>query len=300
MKNKIILIAILLLFTSCNNYDSKNVKDPKKETTVASNDSKSSSEKGKIKVNIKNKKNNNSTSKTKKSTSLNNLKEDKVNNDENYDKEVDQEQIEDNKNNQSQSNYDDEETYPKEADDKMRKFVFDNLRGEELHNTYEDSPQIYSEIGCADDGHFFGYYFGTKAADNYDAGLEEAARQSGLGELHESEFEGDFEVVRWIGEGAFEMKIKNLHITSTPGVDSEMPYKAIVDYQKLVDESHTYILYVHGAYLPMSARKGTDLEERFTPTFEPLKSESQAHEDHAYGPILYDKTADIAWNAWTF
>lgn len=294
MKNKILVLAIILGLTACNNDKAEPEVDPK-DMTTSENDNSKSTDKSDIKVNIKNKKSSKSSS-----NDIENKKDKEKESQINKTIEDEDKVNEDQKSDNNPPGNTEESEFPKEVDEGMKEFVFNNLRGEELYNTLEDSPQIYSRIDCADDGHFFGYYFGTKAADHYDAGLQEAARKAGREEAHESEFEGDFEVLRQLEAGVFELKVKNLHITSTPGVDSEMPFKAKVDFQKLVDESHTYILYTHGAYLPLSERRGTDLEERFTPNFEPLKSESQVKEDHAYGPILYDKTADLAWNAWVY
>ncbi|MFO3665274.1 hypothetical protein ACCQ41_03275 [Anaerococcus sp. ENR0831] len=176
--------------------------------------------------------------------------------------------------------------------------VFKQLEGVRIDSISEDSPQIFTRLNFLKEGKFSGEYYATKNGDGFDAGLAEAAKKAGTDEIHESTFDGQFEYVEQVDEGAYKLKLKSLYVTSESGVDENMPQKAIVDFVKQLNVGDEYILYLDGAPIPLEKRKGTALENQINPLHGPEKDE--ATPDHAYGPILYSPSEDIVWKSWIY
>ena len=175
--------------------------------------------------------------------------------------------------------------------------VFKGLESVELNSAADDSPQILTRIAFGENGHFTGVYFATKLGDGYDAGLGEAAQKAGTDEVHESSFEGQFEYVEKIADKTYRLKLKELNITSKPGVDEKMPQKAIVDFTKELKVGDEFIFYRDGASVPIEDRRGTALEDQINPRHH-VEGEEPIP-DHAYGPILYSKDEDVVWKTWS-
>lgn len=176
--------------------------------------------------------------------------------------------------------------------------VFKALDGESLHSMFEDSPQIYTTIDFGKDGKFTGEYFATKEADGYDAGLDEVSGEAQLQEQHASTYEGQFEYVEQINQLTYKLKLKELNITSEPGVDSEIPQKAYVDFTKQLKVGDEFTVYLDGAHIPPYDREGTALENQINPVSPPQGKEVIA--DHAFGPIIYSPSEDVVWKTFVY
>lgn len=175
--------------------------------------------------------------------------------------------------------------------------VFKTLDGESLHSM-EDSPQIYTTIDFESKGKFTGEYFATKDADGYDAGLSEVSGKAQLQEHHVSTYEGQFEYVEQIDQDKYRLRLKELNITSEPGIDSEIPQKVYVDFTKQINVGDEFIVYLDGAYIPLHERKGTALENQINPAVAPEGKEVVV--DHAFGPIIYSPKEDVVWKTFVY
>ena len=97
--------------------------------------------------------------------------------------------------------------------DQIAELFYEKLWGQTLIRTYgEDTGQ--TKIVFEKDGKFKGDYFGKIAADGKDYGLTATAQiYYHAEEIHSSEFEGIFEIIKQIDDYRYEVDLRDYKIT---------------------------------------------------------------------------------------
>lgn len=174
---------------------------------------------------------------------------------------------------------DQEITEVKPSLDQIAELFYEKLLGQTIVRTYgEDTGQ--TKIVFEKDGKFRGDYFGKIAADGKDYGLTATAQiYYHAEEIHSSEFEGIFEIIRKIDDYRYEVDLRDYKITTKEGPYDDIYYH--VDFALGLDPESEYILYRPGCPI-----KTLENDDRL---IEIAKKGSPDGEKTA-GFIIYNKT----------
>lgn len=156
---------------------------------------------------------------------------------------------------------------------------YEKLWGQTLIRTYGEGTG-QTKIVFEKNGKFRGDYFGKIAADGQDYNLTWTAQSKYSGEeIHTSEFEGIFEIIKQIDDYRYEVDLKDYKITTTEGPYDDIYYH--VDFALGLNPDSEYILYRPGCPI-----KTLENDERLID----IAKKGSADGQKIAGFIIYNKT----------
>lgn len=163
--------------------------------------------------------------------------------------------------------------------DQISELFYEKLWGETLIRTYGEGTG-QTKIVFSKNGKFSGDYFGKISADGKDYGLTATAQIFyHAEEIHSSEFEGIFEIIKQIDDYSYEVDLRDYKITTKEGPYDDIYYH--VDFALGLDPEASYLLYRPGCPI-----ENLEKDERL---IEIAKKGSPDGEKTA-GFIIYNKT----------
>ena len=184
-----------------------------------------------------------------------------------------------------------EESETKEADesvdlDEISTFLYEKLDGQKLLRNYGEDTG-WTNIEFSSDGEFTGSYMGKTSVDGFDGGRNWKAQAYYLGEeIHSSDFEGRFTIVKQMNDYVYMMKLEDFEITSEYGLHDDIYFN--VDFAIGMREDADYYLYIPGTPGDLMPGEDSRLDNSY--------KREEATEDKSEGFIIWEKYDDEVFN----
>lgn len=162
--------------------------------------------------------------------------------------------------------------------EQIAELFYEKLWGQTLIRTYGEGTG-QTKIVFEKNGKFRGDYFGKIAADGHDYNLTWTAQSKYSGEeIHTSEFEGIFDIIKQIDDYRYEVDLRDYKITTKEGPYDDIYYH--VDFALGLDPDSEYILYRPGCPI-----KSLENDERLID----IAKKGSADGEKIAGFIIYNK-----------
>lgn len=184
-----------------------------------------------------------------------------------------------------------EESETKEAHesvdlDEISAFLYEKLDGQKLARNYGEDTG-WTNIEFSSDGKFTGSYMGKTSVDGFDGGRNWKAQAYYLGEeIHSSNFEGRFTIVKQMNDYVYMMKLEDFEITSEYGLHDDIYFN--VDFAIGMREDADYYLYIPGTPGDLMPGEDSRLDNSY--------KREEATEDKSEGFIIWEKYDDEVFN----
>lgn len=184
-----------------------------------------------------------------------------------------------------------EESETKEAEesvelDEISAFLYEKLDGQKLARNYGEDTG-WTNIEFSSDGKFTGSYMGKTSVDGFDGGRNWKAQAYYLGEeIHSSDFEGRFTIVKQMNDYVYMMKLEDFEITSEYGLHDDIYFN--VDFAIGMREDADYYLYIPGTPGDLMPGEDSRLDNSY--------KREEATEDKSEGFIIWEKYDDEVFN----
>ena len=184
-----------------------------------------------------------------------------------------------------------EESETKEAHesvdlDEISAFLYGKLDGQKLARNYGEDTG-WTNIEFSSDGEFTGSYMGKTSVDGFDGGRNWKAQAYYLGEeIHSSNFEGRFTIVKQMNDYVYMMKLEDFEITSEYGLHDDIYFN--VDFSIGMREDADYYLYIPGTPGDLMPGEDSRLDNSY--------KREEATEDKSEGFIIWEKYDDEVFN----
>ena len=184
-----------------------------------------------------------------------------------------------------------EESETKEAEesvdlDEISAFLYEKLDGQKLARNYGEDTG-WTNIEFSSDGEFTGSYMGKTSVDGFDGGRNWKAQAYYLGEeIHSSDFEGRFTIVKQMNDYVYMMKLEDFEITSEYGLHDDIYFN--VDFAIGMREDADYYLYIPGTPGDLMPGEDSRLDNSY--------KREEATEDKSEGFIIWEKYDDEVFN----
>lgn len=184
-----------------------------------------------------------------------------------------------------------EESETKEAHesvdlDEISAFLYEKLDGQKLARNYGEDTG-WTNIEFSSDGKFTGSYMGKTSVDGFDGGRNWKAQAYYLGEeIHSSNFEGRFTIVKQMNDYVYMMKLEDFEITSEYGLHDDIYFN--VDFAIGMREDADYYLYIPGTPGDLMPGEDSSLDNSY--------KREEATEDKSEGFIIWEKYDDEVFN----
>lgn len=184
-----------------------------------------------------------------------------------------------------------EESETKEAHesvdlDEISAFLYEKLVGQKLARNYGEDTG-WTNIEFSSDGKFTGSYMGKTSVDGFDGGRNWKAQAYYLGEeIHSSNFEGRFTIVKQMNDYVYMMKLEDFEITSEYGLHDDIYFN--VDFAIGMREDADYYLYIPGTPGDLMPGEDSRLDNSY--------KREEATEDKSEGFIIWEKYDDEVFN----
>lgn len=184
-----------------------------------------------------------------------------------------------------------EESETKEAHesvdlDEISAFLYEKLDGQKLARNYGEDTG-WTNIEFSSDGEFTGSYMGKTSVDGFDGGRNWKAQAYYLGEeIHSSDFEGRFTIVKQMNDYVYMMKLEDFEITSEYGLHDDIYFN--VDFAIGMREDADYYLYIPGTPGDLMPGEDSRLDNSY--------KREEATEDKSEGFIIWEKYDDEVFN----
>ena len=170
--------------------------------------------------------------------------------------------------------------------DELSEFLYGKLDGQKLARNYGEDTG-WTNIEFSSDGKFTGSYMGKTSVDGFDGGRNWKAQAYYLGEeIHSSNFEGRFTIVKQMNDYVYMMKLEDFEITSEYGLHDDIYFN--VDFAIGMREDADYYLYIPGTPGDLMPGEDSRLDNSY--------KREEATEDKSEGFIIWEKYDDEVFN----
>lgn len=170
--------------------------------------------------------------------------------------------------------------------DEISAFLYEKLDGQKLARNYGEDTG-WTNIEFSSDGKFTGSYMGKTSVDGFDGGRNWKAQAYYLGEeIHSSNFEGRFTIVKQMNDYVYMMKLEDFEITSEYGLHDDIYFN--VDFAIGMREDADYYLYIPGTPGDLMPGEDSRLDNSY--------KREEATEDKSEGFIIWEKYDDEVFN----
>lgn len=170
--------------------------------------------------------------------------------------------------------------------DELSEFLYEKLDGQKLARNYGEDTG-WTNIEFSSDGKFTGSYMGKTSVDGFDGGRNWKAQAYYLGEeIHSSDFEGRFTIVKQMNDYVYMMKLEDFKITSEYGLHDDIYFN--VDFALGMRENADYYLYIPGTPGDLMPGEDSRLDNSY--------KREEATEDKSEGFIIWEKYDDEVFN----
>lgn len=170
--------------------------------------------------------------------------------------------------------------------DELSEFLYEKLDGQKLARNYGEDTG-WTNIEFSSDGKFTGSYMGKTSVDGFDGGRNWKAQAYYLGEeIHSSNFEGRFTIVKQMNDYVYMMKLEDFEITSEYGLHDDIYFN--VDFAIGMREDADYYLYIPGTPGDLMPGEDSRLDNSY--------KREEATEDKSEGFIIWEKYDDEVFN----